>query len=104
MLLRPGASRVTVPRSLQDSAKPQKESAVRCTSMASSWRPKTTNLTIGRPAIVVGHSLGACVAGVLSQINPNVRAVFLEDPPWFLGRPEEWARSIFSKLFSILLI
>jgi pimeloyl-ACP methyl ester carboxylesterase len=40
---------------------------------------------IGRPAIVVGHSLGARVAGVLIQINPNVRAVFLEDPPWFLG-------------------
>src|ERR1700761_936826 len=60
--------------------------------------------TIGRPAIVVGHSLGACVAGVLSQINPNVRAVFLEDPPWFLGRPEDWGRSIFSKLFSILLV
>ena len=59
---------------------------------------------IGRPAIVVGHSLGACVAGVLSQINPNVRAVFLEDPPWFLGRPGEWSRSIFSKLFSILLV
>ena len=59
---------------------------------------------IGRPAIVVGHSLGACVAGVLSQINPNVRAVFLEDPPWFLGRPEEWGRSIFSRLFSILLV
>jgi pimeloyl-ACP methyl ester carboxylesterase len=59
---------------------------------------------IGRPAIVVGHSLGACVAGVLSQINPNVRAVFLEDPPWFLGRPEEWGRSIFSKLFSLLLL
>jgi pimeloyl-ACP methyl ester carboxylesterase len=59
---------------------------------------------IGRPAIVVGHSLGACVAGVLSQVNPNVRAVFLEDPPWFLGRPEEWGRSIFSKLFSILLV
>jgi pimeloyl-ACP methyl ester carboxylesterase len=59
---------------------------------------------IGRPAIVVGHSLGACVAGVLSQINPNVRAVFLEDPPWFLGRPEEWSRSILSKLFSLLLL
>jgi hypothetical protein len=44
------------------------------------------------------------VAGVLSQVNPNVRAVFLEDPPWFLGRPEEWGRSIFSKLFSILLV
>jgi pimeloyl-ACP methyl ester carboxylesterase len=65
---------------------------------------ETALAAIGRPAIVVGHSLGACVAGVLSQINPNVRAVFLEDPPWFLGRPEEWSRSVFSKLFSILLL
>jgi pimeloyl-ACP methyl ester carboxylesterase len=65
---------------------------------------ETVLAAIGRPAIVVGHSLGACVAGVLSQTNPNVRAVFLEDPPWFLGRPEEWGRSVFSKLFSILLL
>src|SRR5260370_16196768 len=65
---------------------------------------ETALAAIGRPAIVVGHSLGACVAGVLSQTNPNVRAVFLEDPPWFLGRPEEWGRSVFSKLFSILLL
>jgi pimeloyl-ACP methyl ester carboxylesterase len=65
---------------------------------------ETALAAIGRPAIVVGHSLGACVAGVLSQTNPNVRAVFLEDPPWFLGRPEEWGRSAFSKLFSILLL
>jgi pimeloyl-ACP methyl ester carboxylesterase len=65
---------------------------------------ETVLAAIGRPAIVVGHSLGACVAGVLSQTNPNVRAAFLEDPPWFLGRPEEWGRSVFSKLFSILLL
>jgi pimeloyl-ACP methyl ester carboxylesterase len=57
---------------------------------------------IGRPAIVVGHSLGACVAGVLCQSNPNVRAVFLEDPPWFLGRPDNWDTSVLPKLFSIL--
>src|SRR5215813_7933223 len=63
---------------------------------------ETALAAIGRPAIVVGHSLGACVAGVLSQINPNVRAVFLEDPPWFLGRAEDWEQSVFSKLFSLL--
>jgi len=37
----------------------------------------------------------ACVAGVLGQTNPNVRASFLEDPPWFLGRAEDWEQSIF---------
>jgi pimeloyl-ACP methyl ester carboxylesterase len=57
---------------------------------------------IGRPAIVVGHSLGACVAGVIGQNTPNVRAVFLEDPPWFLGDPDEWKKSVFPNLFSIL--
>jgi pimeloyl-ACP methyl ester carboxylesterase len=63
---------------------------------------ETTLAAIGSPAIVVGHSLGACVAGVLSQSNPNVRAIFLEDPPWFLGRPDHWATSVFPKLFAIL--
>jgi pimeloyl-ACP methyl ester carboxylesterase len=65
---------------------------------------QTALAAIGRPAIVAGHSLGACVAGVLGQINPRVRAVFLEDPPWFLGCPEDWGRSLFSKLFSLLLV
>jgi pimeloyl-ACP methyl ester carboxylesterase len=63
---------------------------------------ETALAAIGRPAIVVGHSLGACVAGVLGQSNPNVRAIFLEDPPWFLGRTEDWEQSVFSKLFSFL--
>jgi pimeloyl-ACP methyl ester carboxylesterase len=63
---------------------------------------ETALAAIGRPAIVVGHSLGACVAGVLAQSNPNIRAIFLEDPPWFLGRSEDWEKSVFSKLFSLL--
>jgi pimeloyl-ACP methyl ester carboxylesterase len=63
---------------------------------------QTALVATGRPAIVVGHSLGACVAGVLAQSSPNVRAIFLEDPPWFLGRPEDWEKSVFSKLFSLL--
>src|SRR5215470_17878817 len=63
---------------------------------------ETALAAIGRPAIVVGHSLGACVAGVLGQSNPNVRAIFLEDPPWFLGRAEDWSTSVFPKLFAIL--
>jgi pimeloyl-ACP methyl ester carboxylesterase len=65
---------------------------------------ETALAAIGRPAIVGGHSLGACVAGVLGQTNPNVRAIFLEDPPWFLGRQEDWDRSILPKLFSMLLL
>ena len=63
---------------------------------------ETALAAIGRPAMVVGHSLGACVAGVLGQSNPNVRAIFLEDPPWFLGRAKDWEQSVFSKLFSLL--
>lgn len=56
--------------------------------------------TIGRRTAVVGHSLGACVAGVLAQRpHPSVAGVFLEDPPWFLGEPGQWERSGFFKLF-----
>jgi len=64
---------------------------------------ETILAAIGRPAIVVGHSLGACVAGVLGQVeHSNVRALFLEDPPWYLGEPAEWERSPFPKIFAIL--
>jgi pimeloyl-ACP methyl ester carboxylesterase len=58
---------------------------------------------IGRPAVVVGHSLGGCVAGVLAQTpHPAVSAVFLEDPPWYLGKAGEWDRTQFPKLFAII--
>ena len=58
---------------------------------------------IGRPTIIVGHSLGGCVAGVLAQGgHAYVRAVFLEDPPWYLGEPGEWEKSAFPRLFSIV--
>jgi pimeloyl-ACP methyl ester carboxylesterase len=59
--------------------------------------------TIGRRTAVVGHSLGACVAGVLAQRpHPLVAGVFLEDPPWFLGEPGQWERSRFFKLFPVV--
>jgi pimeloyl-ACP methyl ester carboxylesterase len=58
---------------------------------------------IRRPAIVVGHSLGGCVAGVLAQTpHPNVRGIFAEDPPWYLGRPGVWELTPFPKLFTII--
>jgi pimeloyl-ACP methyl ester carboxylesterase len=64
---------------------------------------KTVLAEIGRPTIIVGHSLGGCVAGVLAQSgDANVRAVFLEDPPWYLGEPGEWDKSVFPKLFAIV--
>lgn len=58
---------------------------------------------IGRPTILVGHSLGGVTAGLLAQgARPDVRAAFLEDPPWFLGEPGEWDRSVYPKLFAIV--
>jgi pimeloyl-ACP methyl ester carboxylesterase len=58
---------------------------------------------IGRRTAVVGHSLGACVAGMLAQQpHPLVAGVFLEDPPWFLGEPGQWERSAFFKLFPMI--
>ena len=64
---------------------------------------KTVLAEIGRPTIIVGHSLGGCVAGVLAQSgDAKVRAVFLEDPPWYLGEPSEWEKSVFPRLFSIV--
>jgi pimeloyl-ACP methyl ester carboxylesterase len=64
---------------------------------------KTVLAKIGRPTVIVGHSLGGCVAGMLAQSgDANVRAVFLEDPPWYLGEPGEWEKSIFPKLFAIV--
>jgi pimeloyl-ACP methyl ester carboxylesterase len=58
---------------------------------------------ISRPTVVVGHSLGACVAGTLAQArDPNIRAVLLEDPPWYLGEMGLWGQSVYPNIFSIL--
>jgi pimeloyl-ACP methyl ester carboxylesterase len=56
---------------------------------------------IDRPAIVVGHSLGACVAGMLAQnAHPGVRAAYLEEPPWYLGEVGEWEKTFFPRKFA----
>jgi pimeloyl-ACP methyl ester carboxylesterase len=62
---------------------------------------EATLAAIGRPAILVGHSLGGVVAGVLAQgPHPNVRAVLLEDPSWYMGLPGEWERTPFPTIFA----
>lgn len=59
--------------------------------------------TIDRPAIVVGHSLGACVAGMLAQNgHPSVRAAYLEEPPWYLGEVGEWEKTVFPRKFAVV--
>jgi len=58
---------------------------------------------IGRPAVVVGHSLGGVVAGTIAQsADSNARAALLEDPPWFLGERAEFDGSPFPQLFAAL--
>jgi len=59
---------------------------------------------IGRPAAVVGHSLGGVVAGTLAQSpEAGVRAALLVDPPWFHGEREAFDGSVFPKLFAGLI-
>ncbi len=58
---------------------------------------------IGRITIVIGHSLGAVTAAALAQEpHPLVRAVFLEDPPMYLGKRSEWDKGIYATVFPIL--
>lgn len=46
--------------------------------------------TVGRPAVLVGHSLGGVVAWWVAQKHPElVTAAFLEDPPLYMGEPAE---------------
>ena len=48
---------------------------------------------VGRPAVVVGHSLGGVVAWTLAQRHPELIAAFLEDPPLYMGEPAEHAQN-----------
>jgi pimeloyl-ACP methyl ester carboxylesterase len=59
---------------------------------------------VGRPAVIVGHSLGGVVAWTLAQRHPElVLAAFLEDPPLYMGEPDEHARNGAVPVFSGLL-
>jgi pimeloyl-ACP methyl ester carboxylesterase len=46
------------------------------------------------PAVLVGHSLGGVTAWWVAQHEPElVAAAFLEDPPLYMGEPEEHERN-----------
>ncbi|UGS39219.1 alpha/beta fold hydrolase [Capillimicrobium parvum] len=58
---------------------------------------------VGRPAVLVGHSLGGCVAWTVAQRHPElVTAVFLEDPPLFYSEAAEFETSAARQAFPVL--
>ena len=58
---------------------------------------------IGRPTVLVGHSLGGITAAhVAADGHSSVRAAYLEDPPLFLGDPEAWQSTIFPTIFPLM--
>jgi len=58
---------------------------------------------LGRPAVLVGHSLGGCVAWTVAQRHPDlVRAAFLEDPPLYYSEDAEFETSAAKQVFPIL--
>jgi pimeloyl-ACP methyl ester carboxylesterase len=60
--------------------------------------------TVGRPAVLVGHSLGAVVAWWIAQRHPDlVVAAFLEDPPLFMGEPEAHEENAAVPMFATIL-
>lgn len=55
---------------------------------------------IRRPTIIVSHSLGAVTGAVLAhQPHPFLKALFMEDPPYYFGEAEEFAKSGNDKRF-----
>lgn len=59
---------------------------------------------IGRPAAVVGHSLGGLTASALAATEPNlVAGILVEDPPLFEGDAELRAASPAAKFFPELV-
>jgi esterase len=60
--------------------------------------------TVGRPAVLVGHSLGGVVAWWVAQRHPElVAAAFLEEPPLYMGEPAEHELNGAVPLFRVLL-
>lgn len=58
---------------------------------------------IGRPAPVVGHSLGGITAAHVAVTRPDlVSAVFLEDPPLFFGDPAVYEATPFAVVFPLI--
>src|SRR5262249_51305393 len=62
---------------------------------------ETLRADVGRPAVLVGHSLGAVVAWTVAQRAPDlVAAAFLEDPPLYMGEPAEHELNAAVPIFS----
>jgi pimeloyl-ACP methyl ester carboxylesterase len=60
--------------------------------------------TVGRPAVLVGHSLGGVVAWWVAQRHPELlAAAFLEDPPLYMGEPAEHELNGAVPMFRVLL-
>lgn len=60
--------------------------------------------TVGRPAVLVGHSLGGVVAWWLAQRHPDlVVGAFLEDPPLYMGEATEHADNGAVPIFGAIL-
>jgi pimeloyl-ACP methyl ester carboxylesterase len=56
-----------------------------------------------RPAILVGHSLGAVTAWWVAQNAPElVAAAFLEDPPLYMGEPAEHEKNAAVPVFTAI--
>jgi pimeloyl-ACP methyl ester carboxylesterase len=59
---------------------------------------------LDRPAVLVGHSLGGVTAWWVAQREPDLLvAAFLEDPPLYMGEPEEHERNAAVPVFKAVL-
>jgi pimeloyl-ACP methyl ester carboxylesterase len=57
----------------------------------------------GRPAVLVGHSLGGSTAWWVAQRHPELlAAAFLEDPPLYMGERAEHERNEAVKVFPVM--